>query len=142
MSSGPTVATSSDAAVAASGSTVKGHPMTSPLAIKLLASPVRLTMKERAKFMVGVEVTNHGETTAETHLATGCTLTVNGQPALAWNLAIGNGAREPSWYELPPGQTVSLSWPLGEALFDKPGDYHLVMTLGQQQASADVEVTP
>jgi hypothetical protein len=111
------------------------------LAIKLLASPTALTMKQRATFKAGVEVTNTSGTTIETHLSTGCALTVNGQPSMSWNLAIGNGTREPSWDNLPPGKTVSMSWPLGESLFPKPGDYHLVMTLGDQQATADIKVS-
>ena len=99
------------------------------LAVKLLAVPTQLTMAERDKFKVGVEVTNRGKIAVDPHLSTGCELTVNGDPSMVWNLAIGNGTREPSWYSLPPGQTATMSWPLGEDLFPKPGDYHLVMTL-------------
>ena len=115
--------------------------MPSPLAVKLLASPTQLTMAQRPKFMVGVEVTNRGPTPVDPQLSTGCRLTVNGQPSMAWNLAIGNGAREASWYAVPPGQTATMSWPLGAELFDQPGDYHLVLTLGGQQATADIHVT-
>jgi hypothetical protein len=110
------------------------------LAVKLLASPTQLTMAERSKFLVGVEVKNHGQAAVDPQLSTGCELTVNGEPSMAWNLAIGNGARDATWYKLPPGQTATMSWPLGTDLFDKPGDYHLVMTLAGQQSTADVHV--
>lgn len=56
-------------------------------------------------------------------------------------LAIGSGMREPTWYKLPPGKRVTMSWPLGEALFDAPGDYPLVPHCGGQQATADITVT-
>jgi hypothetical protein len=114
--------------------------MQSRLAVKLLASPTQLRMAERSKFMIGVEVINHGTTVVDPKLSR-CRLTVNGEPSMAWNLAIGNGAREPTWTQLPPGETATMSWPLGIDLFDKPGDYHLVMTLGDQQSTADIHVT-
>jgi len=82
-----------------------------------------------------------GAAAVDPHLSTGCELTVNGEPSMVWNLAIGNGAREPSWYSLPPGKTATMSWPLGEDLFPKPGDYHLVMTLDGQHSATDVHVT-
>lgn len=107
--------------------------------MKLLASPTQLTLAERDKFMVGLEITNRGKVAVDPQAATG-ELTVNGERSMAWSLAIGNGAREPSWNSLPPGQTISMSWPLGDALFDKPGSYHLVLSLGGQQATADVRV--
>lgn len=114
--------------------------MHATLAVKLLAAPTRLTMAERAKFLVGVEVVNHGSTAVDPQLSTGCQLTVNGKESMVWNLAIGNGVREPSWTSLPPGATATMSWPLGADLFDKPGDYQLVLTLGGQRATADIHV--
>jgi len=114
--------------------------MTQSLSIKLLASPMRLSMTERTKFSVGVEVTNRGTANVDPDLMN-CTLTVNGKHSMSWSMAIGNGAREPSWYDLAPGRTATMSWPLGDELFDAPGDYHLVMALGGQQAIADVTVT-
>jgi hypothetical protein len=128
----------SRAGAASSGT---GSSMQSTLAVKLLASPRQLSMAERSKFMVGVEVVNHGSTAVDPQLSTGCRLTVNGEPSMSWNLAIGNGAREASWYMLPPGKTATMSWPLGTDLFDKPGDYHLVMTIAGQQSTADIHVT-
>jgi hypothetical protein len=122
-------------------SSASGASMQSTLAVKLLAAPTQLTMADRPKFMVGVEVVNRGTTAVDPQLSTGCQLTVNGKESMVWNLAIGNGVREPSWHSLPPGQTATMSWPLGADLFDKPGDYHLVLTLGGQQSTADVHVT-
>lgn len=129
-------AASSPAGAASSGT----GSMQSRLAVKLLASPTQLRMAERSKFMIGVEVVNRGTTVVDPELSR-CRLTVNGEPSMSWNLAIGNGAREPTWTQLPPGETATMSWPLGLDLFDEPGDYHLVMTLGDQRSTADVHVT-
>lgn len=133
---------SASAAVAPSpaGASSGTGTMQSTLAVKLLAAPRQLSMAERSKFMIGVEVVNRGATVVDPKMAS-CRLTVNGEPSMAWNLAIGNGAREPTWTQLPPGETATMSWPLGLDLFDEPGDYHLVMTLGDQRSSVDIHVT-
>jgi hypothetical protein len=115
--------------------------MHATLAIKLLSSPTQLTMAERSKFMVGLEVENRGTEVVEPQLSQ-CQLLVNGKSSLSWGLAIGNGTRAPEWYKLPPGKHVTMSWPLGEALFETPGDYHLVLQLGGQESTADVHVAP
>jgi hypothetical protein len=118
----------------------QGAAMQPTLAVKLLASPTQLTLAERDKFMVGIEVTNRGKVTVDPQMSTG-ELTANGERSMAWSLAINNGLREPKWSALPPGETIKMSWPLGDALFDKPGAYHLVLSLGDQQATADIRVT-
>jgi len=114
--------------------------MTSPLSIKLLASPTTISMADRAAFSIGLEVHNRGASKVDPEL-TNCTLSVNGKESMAWNMAVGNGAREPSWVDLAPGKTVTMSWPLGGELFGKPGRYHLVLALGDQESTADVTVT-
>lgn len=111
------------------------------LALTLLASPRQLTMARRSTFMIGVEVVNHGTAAVDPQLSTGTELTVNGEVSMAWSMAIGNGAHDETWYRLPPGKAATISWPLGEDLFDRPGDYHLVLTLGGQTSTADVHVT-
>jgi hypothetical protein len=125
----------------ASAAATGPHTMQPTLAVKLLASPTQLTMADRSKFLIGVEVKNQGPAAVDPQLSTSCELSVNGTPSMSWNLAIGNGTRDATWYLLPPGKTATMSWPLGVDLFDKPGDYHLVMTLGAQTSTADVRVS-
>ena len=115
--------------------------MKSSLAVKLLASPTQLTMAERSKFMIGVEVVNRGAVDVDPRLSTDCVLTVNGERSMSWSMAIGNAAHDETWDKLPPGKATSISWPLGDELFEQPGDYRLVMTLGGEQATADIHVT-
>jgi hypothetical protein len=131
----PTPATPVAAPIASSPSSTM-H----PLSIKLLASPTRLAMADRAAFSIGVEVTNRGSANVDPDLVH-CTLTVNGERAMSWSMAIGNGTRESTWYDLPPGKTATMSWPLGDELFEKPGDYHLVIALAGQESTADITVT-
>lgn len=115
--------------------------MGAQLAIKLTTTATTLAMKDRPSFKIGFEVVNNGTTAVDPAMgAGGCTLTVNGKTSNEWMLAIGNGARDSKWTNLKPGQTLAMAWPLGEALFPNPGDYHLVMTTHGQDFSADVKV--
>ena len=106
----------------------------------VLASPTTLSMKERATFKVGIEVENRGTAAVDPELSN-ATLTVNDAPAYAWDLAIQNGAHDAKWTSLPPSEKITIEWPLGKALFEKPGTYHLVLALGSESASADVTVS-
>ena len=127
--------------VAGPGSSTGPTNMSSNLTLKLLASPTQLSMKDRPKFKVGLVVENRGSAAVDPQLSN-ATLTVNKQHAYAWDLAIQNGPRDASWRNLAPSKSISIEWPLGEALFEKPGDYQLVLTLGGLQDTAQVKVTP
>jgi hypothetical protein len=111
------------------------------LAIKLVTSGTTVSMADRAKFTVGFEVENRGTAAVDPAMGGGnCTLTVNGVASTPFNLAVSNGGRPSTWRSLPPGKKLALSWPLGEALFPSPGDYHLVMTVHGADYTADVKV--
>ncbi len=115
--------------------------MNPTLEIKLVAEPTTLAMADRASFKVGFEATNRGAAAVDPQLHD-AVLTANGARVYAWDLAIQNGPRDASWTGLPPGQSIAMSWPLGEAMFEQPGTYELVLTLGGQRSAARVEVTP
>ena len=117
-------------------------PMTmSPLDLKLLADPATLAMADRPRFQLGFAITNRSASTIDPK-AWDAVLLVNGQRAPAWDLAVQNGAHDDTWTHLPSNQTISMSWPLGEALFEAPGDYHLVLQLAGAESKVDVRVTP
>ena len=118
----------------------KPNPM-SQLDLKLRANPSALAMAERPRFQVGFEITNRSASVIDPK-AWDAVLLVNGQRAPAWDLAVQNGAHDDTWTHLPPSQTISMSWPLGEALFEAPGDYHLVLQLAGAESKVDVRVTP
>jgi hypothetical protein len=111
------------------------------LEIKLVAQPTKLSLADRPAFKIGLEANNRGSAPIDPQLHD-AVLTANGERSYAWDLAIQNGARDESWTKLPPGKSISISWPLGEALFEKPGTYELVLTHGAQKSSVVVEVTP
>lgn len=115
--------------------------MTPTLEIALIAEPAKLVMAQRALFKIGIQAVNRGAVPVDPQLHD-AVLTANGQHVYAWDLAIQNGARDDSWTRLQPGKSIDMSWSLGEAIFEKPGKYQLVLTLGAQTISADVEVTP
>lgn len=115
--------------------------VTPMLDIKLVAAPAKLAFAERASFKVGFEAVNRGAAAVDPKLYD-AVLTANGERVYAWDLAIQNGPRDASWTQLPPGKSTAMSWPLGEAMFEQPGKYQLVLTLGTQTSAAQVEVTP
>lgn len=127
---------------AAAPSTPTGPSQVQPaLDIKLVVSSSKLAFSDRGAFKVGFEAVNRGNAPIDPKLYD-AVLTANGQRAYAWDLAIQNGPRDDAWSSLPPGKSVAMGWPLGEALFEHPGSYKLVLTLGAAHSTADVEVTP
>jgi hypothetical protein len=119
---------------------VPGKPM-SQLDLKLIVDPATFAMADLARVIVGFEITNRGASVIDPR-ASDAVLLVNGQREIAWDLAIQNGTRDRTWTHLPPNQTLSRSWSLGEALFESPGDYHLVLQHAGARSTVDVRVVP
>lgn len=115
--------------------------MTGTFDIKLLVVPNRLSMSERATFQAGVEAVNRGATDIDPQLSA-ATLTVDGRRAEAWDHALQRGPSNPPWLRVSPAQRLSIWWSLGNALFEGPGRYQLVLKLGEHESVAEVEVTP
>ncbi|HLP92145.1 MAG TPA: hypothetical protein VK184_26590 [Nostocaceae cyanobacterium] len=109
--------------------------------IQIIAEPLEFSLKDRTNFKVGLKAKNIGNRIIETKLYE-TALLVNGEPSLAWNLAISNGVRDESWWNLKPEETVTASWHLGEALFLQPGEYNILLRYGSQDSSVRVRVTP
>ena len=115
--------------------------MTGTFDIKLLVVPNRLSMSERACFQAGVEAVNRGATTIDPQLSA-ATLTIDGRRSEAWDHALQKSPSDPPWQRLSPAQRMSIWWSIGNALFDGPGRYQLVLKLGDYESIAEVEVTP
>ena len=95
--------------------------------VALTAEPLQFTMSERKNFKISIAATNQGDEVVNPELYR-AKLSINGEDSIVWMLAIGNGAREKKWFALPPGETVSLTWPsLGESLFPNPGVFEMVL---------------
>ena len=118
----------------------------SPIEIRLLVTPTRLSMSERDRFRIGLTATNTTDTALDPHLF-GVRLLVNGTPSAAFDLAVGN-VMPAKWDVLPAAETTPpIEWPLGTALFTEPGEYVLVLRLEWEgwtpvESAATVTVTP
>ena len=119
----------------------------SPIEIRLLAAPTRLSMNERDRFHIGLVASNTSDAAVDPRLYA-ARLLVNGTPSPAFDLALGNGVMPAKWDVLPAGETTPpVEWPLGAALFSKPGEYVLVLRLDWEgwtpvESSVTVTVTP
>lgn len=117
----------------------------SPIMIRLLVEPVRLSMDRLESFRIGLIATNTTNTAVDPHLF-GVRLLVNGTPSPAFDLVTGN-VMPVKWDNLPAGETTPpIEWPLGKALFPTPGTYNLVLRLSWEnwtpvESSATVIVT-
>jgi hypothetical protein len=112
----------------------------SQLDLKLVVEPATFAMADRPRVNVGFEITNRGASVIDPE-PWNTVLLVNGQRSLVWDLA-QNGAYDDTWIHLPPNQTLSMLKPLAEALFDTPGDYHLLLRHSHAQSAIGVRVTP
>ncbi len=121
--------------------------MKSPIELRLLVHPTRLSMSERDHFRVGLVATNTSDAALDPHLYS-ARLLVNGTPSVAFDFALGNGAMPAKWDLLPAGDaTRPVEWPLGDALFTEAGEYQLALRLEWDdwtsvEAKVTVVVTP
>ena len=99
-------------------------------------------MAERKAVAIGFRVTNRTAEPIDPKLDV-ADLLINGEPSVMWANTHGNGGREPEWYALPPGHQLSREYPIGETLFEKPGDYTLVLKVSDiLSAPIQVRVRP
>ena len=114
--------------------------MQNTIAIRIIAEPLEFSMDERASFEIGLEAKNTGNTAVDPTLYD-TELLVESEHNYAWDLAVQNGPREEAWWNLQPGETVTATWALGEAMFTQPGEYQVTLRLGTQESSVHVRVT-
>jgi hypothetical protein len=121
----------------------EGRMSTGSISLRVLAEPRDLSMATRGDFQVGIAAANRGavHVDPELHLAR---LLVDGKDSLVFSEALLNGFRDARWDDLPPGETVSMSWgSMGEQLFASPGAYTLKLTRGDiESAPVVVRVSP
>ena len=108
---------------------------------ELVALPTRLTMADRASFLLRRQVTNDGTAAADAMHAS-ASFAVGGASSMELDLAFGNGARESQWSALPPGVTVFDDRDMGESLFPAPGDYTITMSTDGVTVGTTVHVDP
>jgi len=113
-----------------------------PLRVELAARPTSFALAERDRFVLAWTVTNTSDAPLDPKLDF-ANLRVNGEPSVMFANTIGNAGGEPEWYALPPGAKVERAWPMGRDLFEKPGDYTLVLEVsGILSAPVTIRVSP
>ncbi|TFG45161.1 MAG: hypothetical protein E4H31_03085 [Dehalococcoidia bacterium] len=109
---------------------------TEKIKAKLTVEPLQFTMEERKKLKITIAATNLQDDVIDPELYR-ARLFINDRDSLIWADTISNGLRETKWFALPPGETVFMTWSsLGEFLFPSPGEFILVLRLG------DMELAP
>ena len=96
--------------------------MEKPASIELLVSSNNLKPDEIPKFELGVKITNSGSNDIPFDLS-GSELFVNSVRSFSWDLTTQNGTLHNM--KVPARQSKTITWPLGDSLFDIPGIYEL-----------------
>lgn len=100
----------------------------------IAGTPGTLKMADRASFQLTISVTN--KTLGPIDPERGAIeIMLGGAPCAVCNLAFGNGVLDPAWLKLERDATATDSRNIGEALFDKPGVYELVLRYKGVQVS-------
>lgn len=98
------------------------------LRVTLSVSPDRVSEANLDELTVRVSVANEGDETVDLELPSSI-LTVDGEELQAWNLAIGNGARDVRESALEPGESVAAARVLGGSLVRAPGEHEIELTV-------------
>ena len=92
------------------------------LRVSLTVTPDRVDEGSIDELTVRVRVENDDDHTLDLQLPAS-RLSVDGKPLQAWNLAIGNGARDARESALTPGDAIEAARVLGRSLVSDPGDH-------------------
>jgi hypothetical protein len=112
------------------------------LRVRLTVSPDRVDESALDELTVRVRVENEDERTLDLQLQAS-RLSVDGHALQAWNLAIGNGARDARESALPPGGSVEAARVLGRSLVAEPGEHEVsIEVLGVRSDLVRVVVEP
>lgn len=108
------------------------------LNIELLVSFDTLKLSEAADFEIGLNLTNKSDSPVPFEIAK-TELYVNNTKSIAWDLAVQNGTIVN--LKIPPRKSKTVQWPLGDAMFEKPGKYRLELRCGDLVQVKEVAVS-
>ena len=112
------------------------------LRLRLTVTPDRVGEDALGELTVRVRVENEDDRTLDLQLPAS-RLSVDGHLLQAWNLAIGNGARDARESALPPGDAIEAARVLGRSLVDAPGEHEVsIEVLGVRSEPVRVVVEP
>jgi len=90
--------------------------------IELIQSSEKIRLKDAPQFNVGIKISNTGAQKLGFNLSE-TELWVNGKKNVAWDLAVQNGTLIN--LQIPAHSSKNVQWPLGDALFQRSGNYTL-----------------
>jgi len=96
--------------------------------LELVISPRQISFKELPELEIGLKITNHSRKYLPVNLS-GLSLFVNSVRSVTWDLTMQNGTLVN--LQLAPGQSETLLWKMGEALFESTGKYQLILSRGE-----------
>lgn len=108
------------------------------LNIELLVSSDTLELNKVADFEVGLNLTNKSDSPVHFEIAE-TELYINNTKNIAWDLAVQNGTIVN--LKIPPRKSKTVQWPLGGAMFEKPGKYRLELRCGDLVQVKEVTVS-
>jgi len=106
--------------------------MENQLEIELVISSQKIWLSELPKLEIGAKITNHSHEYLPVNLSR-LALFVNSKRSMAWDLAMQNGTLIN--LRLAPGQSETIQWKMGEALFESAGKFRLVLS-GEEQTQS------
>jgi len=108
---------------------------------QLVATPPQISMGERAAFRLTRQAHNEGQSQIDASTQT-ASFTINGASSSTLDDLFSHAERTPIWHAVPPGETVDDTLGVGEVIFERPGDYHVVMSIDGVRVGAMIRVTP
>lgn len=96
--------------------------MSELIKILLIVNTTCIPLSKLNTFYVGFEIVNTSDMTIVFDM-TKTILCVDGKRSFSWDLATQNGIEKQM--KIKPNETTVVTWPLGEALFQKEGKYIL-----------------
>ena len=105
--------------------------------IELIISSAAVGLTDISNFEIGIKITSRSRENLPVDLSR-LTLRVNSVRSVAWDLAMQNGTLIN--LRLASGQTETLQWKMGEALFESAGTYELDL-FNEEKLVAKHEIT-
>jgi len=111
--------------------------MSENIEIKLIMSSDKIIYSDIENFIIGLKITNNNDK-AEKFDISKTKLFVNNAESIAWSLCTQNGTIIN--LTIPSKKTETIQWPLGTALFQTIGEYHLKLLWNSIVQEAKVTV--
>ena len=99
--------------------------MGNQIEIELVISSQKIWLSELPNLTIGAKITNCSQEYLPVNLSR-LALFVNSTRSVAWDLAVQNGTLIN--LRLAPGQSETVQWKMGEALFESAGKFRLVLS--------------